>query len=188
MGVTILCRLLRSGRRAVTRAQSVSHYNQPTLVSPPLASLRHLRDLIPTLANGRSPPGSRSISRRFPVSLPTLPTVPLVRLLRLTSLSPPAPRPYRSSTPPIRSRRSPVFPEFSVLFRLCSRVPDCFPFRPSPFPYLRLPLSFSVHLRATILFPFSVRYAPLPFRLALYLFFPPILRTLPVFIVRPSVC
>ena len=112
----------------MTRAQSVSHYNRPTLVSPPLTSLRHLRDSIPTFTNERSPPGSRSTSQCLPILLATLQTVPLVQLCRLTSLSPPALRPYRSSTPPIRSRQSPIFPEFSVLFRLLFPSSGLFPF------------------------------------------------------------
>ena len=132
----------------------MSHYNRPTLVSPPLASLRHLCDSIPTLANGRSPPGSRSTSQRFPISLPTLQTVPPVRLLRLTSNSPPAPRPYRSSTPPIRSQQSPVFPEFSVLFCLLFPSSGLFPFSTIS---LSLP-------SATALFQCSPsRHYPIPF-------------------------
>ena len=150
-----------------------------------LASLRHLRDSIPTLTNGRSPPGSQSTSQRFLILLPTLQAVPPVQLHQLTSLSPSAPHSYHSSTSPIRSRRSPVFPEFSVLFRLLFPSSGLFPFSTIS---LRLLLSFSVHLCTTILFPFSVRYTPLLFQLVLHLFFLPILRTLPVFIVRPSVC
>ena len=138
----------------LTRAQSVSHYNRPTLVSPPLASLRHLRDSIPTFANVRSPPGSRSTSRCLPISLPTLQTVPLVRLHRLTSLSSPAPHPDHSSTSPICSRQSPVFPEFSVLF--CLLFPSS-----GLFPLSTISLSLP---SATALFQCSPsRHYPIPF-------------------------
>ena len=138
----------------VTRTQSVSHYKRPTLVSPPLTSLRHLRDSFPTFANVRSPPGSQSTSQCLPILLVTLQTVPPVRLCRLTSLSPPALRPHHSSTPPIHSRRSPVFPEFSVPFRLLFPSSGLFPFSTIS---LSLP-------SATVLFQCSPsRHYPIPF-------------------------
>ena len=50
----------------MTRAQSMSHYNRPTLVSPLLAFLRHLRNSIPMLAN-------LMITSWFPIDIAMLP-------------------------------------------------------------------------------------------------------------------
>ena len=55
---------------SLTRAQSVSHYNRPTLVSPPLASLCHLRDS-PDCTSGPTAPTDVTLLS-CPLSLPLL--------------------------------------------------------------------------------------------------------------------
>ena len=64
------------------------------------------------------------------------------------------PRPYRSSTPPICSRRSPVFPKFSVLFRLLFPSSGLFPLLTT---FLSLPSA------TTLLQCSPSRHYPIPF-------------------------
>ena len=131
----------------LTRAQSVSHYNRPTLVSLLLTSLHHLHNSIPTLANGRSPPGSQSALQL--VRLISGPTVPTDIILpscptTLLLLSSPDPFPMESHLSQVQCSVSLVVPKFQTISL----------FQPSSFPYLQLPPSFSVHLHTTPLFPF----------------------------------
>ena len=111
------------------------------------------------------------------MSGPTVPTD-----VTLPSCPPSLPLLYFPNPFPTESRLSQVqcsvllvVPEFQTL---------------SPFDHLPFP---TFGYRSPSVFTFvplshSVCYAPLSFRLALYLFFLPILHTLPMFIVWPSVC
>ena len=151
---------------------------------------------IPTPPSRLDPyPRKRPITSRFPIDIAT--PLDLASDSSDCTSGPTAPTdvtlPSCPTSLPLLYSPDP-FPTESHLSRVQCSVSLVFP-SSGLFPFSTISLSLP---SATALFqcshsrhypiPFSVRYTPLSFRLALYLFFPPILHALPVFIVRPSIC